>query len=121
MLRTLRSRGRAACAATVLATLTLTAYPAAAAATGRLTLYSDTAFSQPVKSVTYSACEDFVGYISGQRVGSFDNSPLPGCRVVLHAVSGNYTLCAGRAVVPQAYRQTLLYSIGAGSTAPCPV
>jgi hypothetical protein len=121
------NRGRAACAAaaTILSTLILTAVPAtaalAASATGHLTLYADTAFSQPTNSVSYPTCASFIGTVPGQRVGSFDNSPLSGCQVVLHALTGDHILCAGRAVVPPAFRRVILYSIRTGSSAPCAV
>ncbi|MGW0808011.1 hypothetical protein [Nonomuraea sp. NPDC002799] len=118
---------RRACAATAAfaAALAVIAVPAGAASAAppvaRLTLYSDTAFSRPTNSVTYPACDAFIGRIPGLRTGSFDNSPLPGCQVVLHALSGDYVLCAGRAVVPAAFRQAVLYSIRTGASVPCPV
>ncbi|MFI6733189.1 hypothetical protein ACIBI9_09680 [Nonomuraea sp. NPDC050451] len=117
----LRQRARAACvAATIVSALALAAAPAGAA-TARLTLYSDTAFSRPTNSVSYDTCDNFIGRVPGQRVGSFDNSPLPGCQVVLHSLGGDFVLCAGRAVVPAAYRQVVLYSIRTGTSTACPV
>ncbi|MEV0383984.1 hypothetical protein [Nonomuraea sp. NPDC050643] len=117
------NRARAVCAtATAAAALVLSAAPATAtSATGGLTLFSDTAFTRPTNNVTYTSCDNFIGRVPGQRVGSFDNRPLPGCRVVLHATTGDFTLCAGRGVVPAAFRQVLLYSIGTGTSTACPV
>ncbi|MGP3959120.1 hypothetical protein ACTWPT_24225 [Nonomuraea sp. 3N208] len=105
----------------VLSALTLTAVPAHATATARLTLYSDTAFSQPTNSITYSSCTPFYGTVPGQRVGSFDNTPPPGCQVVLHSTGGAFVLCIGRAVVPVAFRHVVLYQIRSGTSVPCPV
>ncbi|MFC4112200.1 hypothetical protein [Nonomuraea zeae] len=122
MLRGLgRARAATCAAATILLALTAVPAHAASLATGRVTLYSDTAYSRTTNSATYEACDNFIGRVPGQRVGSFDNAPLPGCRVVLHSLAGDYLLCAGRAVVPPAFRQVILYSIGTGSTTPCPV
>ncbi|MEU4234611.1 hypothetical protein AB0F17_60925 [Nonomuraea sp. NPDC026600] len=59
--------------------------------------------------------------VPGQQVGSFDNRPLPGCQVILHALSGDLTLCAGRAVVPPAQRRAIFYEIRTGASAPCAV
>ncbi|SEG40248.1 hypothetical protein SAMN05444920_102890 [Nonomuraea solani] len=107
-------------AATLLSALALMATPAAAASPGLLTLFSAPNFTGPTNNVSYTSCDNFVGRVPGQRVGSFDNRPLPGCRVVLHALTGDFTLCAGRGVVPPASRQVNLYSIRAGASAPCP-
>jgi hypothetical protein len=112
------------CAAvTIFSALALTAVPAHAtstSATARPTLYSDSAFSEPTNSLTYESCTPFYGTVPGQRVGSFDNSPPPGCQVVLHSTGGNYVLCIGRGAVPAAFRYVPLYQIRTGTSAPCP-
>lgn len=123
MLRILR-RGRAAAAvAAVLTALTLTAaVPASAAAPpGEFTLYSTTTYTNPVKQIVYDECAPFIGSLLGRTVGSFANAPLPGCQVVLHALNGDFVLCAGRGVVPPALRQVYLYSIRSGTSTACPV
>ncbi|WP_219462535.1 hypothetical protein [Nonomuraea rhizosphaerae] len=103
---------------TAIATLIIMALPAHAAV-GRLTLFTDTNFAQPTTNISYESCQAFIGVVPGRRAGSFDNQPLPNCQVVLHALSGDLTLCAGRAVVPPAYRQAIFYEIRTGNSVPC--
>jgi hypothetical protein len=107
-------------AAAALSALALTAVPAqASAAETGLTLYADTAFTQPVTNITYQTCTDFIGFIPGMQVGSFDNRPPAGCEVILHTSAGDYYLCAGRSDVAATHRQAILYTIRAGLTPPC--
>ncbi|MEV0310539.1 hypothetical protein [Nonomuraea fuscirosea] len=122
MLRILR-HGRAAIAAAAIAALTLTAaVPASAAAPpGEFTLYSSTTYTNPVKQIVYDECAPFIGSLLGRTVGSFTNAPPPDCQVVLHALNGDFVLCAGRGVVPPGLRQVYLYSIRSGTSVACPV
>ncbi|MFD1545268.1 hypothetical protein [Nonomuraea guangzhouensis] len=120
MLRAIRP-GRAACAAiAAIAGVIFMAAPAHADV-GRLTFFADTAFSQPTTNISYSSCDAFIGLVPGQQVGSFDNRPPSGCQVILHALSGDLTLCVGRAIVPPALRRAFFYEIRTGASVPCAV
>ncbi|MBC6459107.1 hypothetical protein [Actinomadura sp. HBU206391] len=91
-----------------------------AAASGQLTLFAGPDFTGAATVVDYTTC-GLVRQVSGQ-VGAFDNRPLPGCRVALNNSAGaSFTLCAGRGVVPVAFRQSPRVRIQPGDSSPCAV
>jgi hypothetical protein len=99
--------------------------PAAAAATsdveqlGTLVLYQNPDFTGPSHTINYLECGSNVLVPGLPVVGSFDNRPLVGCQANLVGPAGTFTLCAGRGVVPVAFRQNPAVRIQPGLTPPC--
>ncbi|MEV0387203.1 hypothetical protein [Nonomuraea sp. NPDC050643] len=110
-----------AAAAAAFGSPTLLAVESAAAATpasGRLVLYRNTDFTGSALAHTYTGCGGVVA-LTGS-VGSFDNRPLAGCSVSLQTRAGaSLVLCAGRGVVPAAFRQAGRVLFRPGASAPC--
>lgn len=94
------------------------ARPAATSqALGVVTLFQNTDHTGTAQSFRYSAC-GLNGRLSGV-VGSFDNRPLAGCKVVLSNGYGRFELCAGRGVIPERFRVRSLLSTESGTSRPC--
>ncbi|MFG1949400.1 hypothetical protein [Nonomuraea sp. NPDC048826] len=95
----------------------LVAGPAAASA-GKVILYRNADFTAPTATRTYTTCAGTATFTG--PVGSFDNRPPPGCAVTLQTRTGAvFTLCAGRGIVPPAYRDATRAAIKPGASAPC--
>jgi hypothetical protein len=91
--------------------------PAAASPPGAVSFYTTTNYTGLVRSVSYLNCDTTQVFQLRQVTGSYNNKPATGCRVQV-AVPGSawYTLCAGRHVLPAAYRTAPTVRISAGST-----
>jgi hypothetical protein len=100
-----------------------TSAPAAAASDveqiGTLTLFQNPDFTGSTNSINYVSCATPVLAPGLAQVGSFDNRPLAGCQASLLAPAGTFTLCAGRGVVPVAFRLNPTLRIQLGATQPC--
>ncbi|WP_155343710.1 hypothetical protein [Acrocarpospora pleiomorpha] len=92
----------------------------AAAASGKVTLYRNADFTAPAVARIYNSCTGTATLTN--PVASFDNQPLPGCAVILQTRAGaTFTLCAGRGIVPPAYREADRALIKPGTTPPCAI
>jgi hypothetical protein len=71
--------------------------------------------------VTYSSCDPpLQRTLSGGRVTSFSNQPVPGCQAVLINDQGErFRLCAGSGRVPSAFQQSRRLLIQKGDTPRC--
>jgi hypothetical protein len=95
--------------------------PAGAATVGRVTLFANPDFTGATTLVAYPGCSPTYSAVTWQ-VGSYDNRPADGCRVVLRNAAGaEHPLCIGRAVVPVEFRQGPRLIVRQGISFLCPV
>ena len=87
---------------------------AAAPASGRVTLYADSA----ARYLTYDQCATPQS-VYGVTADSFSHTPLPGCVAQLVKDAQQFTLCAGRGAVPGAFRTGSVLRIKPGLTPAC--
>lgn len=87
---------------------------------GQVTLFRNPDFTGSAFSRSYTDCA-VTATLTGS-VGSFDNRPPAGCSVALQSRPGSaFVLCAGRGVVPTAFRQAGRIVIKPGTTPLCAV
>jgi len=103
--RTSLTRLAAAGAIAGASVMTVGAPANAQAAAGKVTFYSQADFTGTTRSISYTACDGAVTLLASPPL-SFDNQPLPGCKVQLLTTASRIwgTLCVGRGVVPQILR-----------------
>jgi hypothetical protein len=111
-------------AAVIMAVLAVaSASPARAAASpaatpGSLTFYSNTNFTGWTQTFTYATCPLTTTIL--RPTGSFDHRPLAGCQpVLLNSLGQVFKVCAGRGVVPVAFRQSPRLRFVPGTPLPC--
>lgn len=86
-------------------------------ALGIVTLFQNTNHTGVAQFFRYRACA-LNARLTGS-VGSFDNRPLAGCKVVLSNGYGRFELCAGRGVIPERFRVGSHLSVERGTSLPC--
>jgi len=85
-----------------------------------LVLFANPDFTGQATKLRYTTCQP---PLSGRlaRAGSFDHQPLTGCQAVLLGTQPgtSLVLCAGRGVVPPAFRRSPSLRIQPGVTPAC--
>jgi len=88
----------------------------AALQSGVVVLYEQTNFTGPVRSILYASCATPTWVLLTRPVGSYDNRPASGCQLALVTAAREHVLCAGRRLVPVAFRNAPQLVIRPGTT-----
>ncbi|WP_370943838.1 hypothetical protein AB5J62_32625 [Amycolatopsis sp. cg5] len=110
----------AAATTTVLAVGLPATASAAPDAVGSVTFYANADGTGAVKHLTYASCAGSSVTVLPVSVAAADNRPSAGCQVSVVSHGRSFVLCAGKSVIPAAYRDNASAVVRAGSSPACP-